>query len=165
MTGSEYANLVAAYLAHNFGARTLEVYREVNVGKSIIGKNRRVDLFAFDAKHNRALAIECKYQGTSGTTDEKVPYALQDIEAMRMPACAVYAGDGWSTGVRHMLEGSAVAAYCLPDATTLKRCPQTRELDHMMAQAFGWWDVILVDREPFGLSAWRTASAGEDRAD
>ena len=155
MTGSEYANLVAAYVAHNFADRGIEVYREVNVGKSIIGKNRRVDLFVLDTKQNRALAIECKYQGTSGTTDEKVPYTLQDLDAMRMPACAVYAGDGWSTGVRHMLEGSAVAAYCLPDPETLKRSAQTRELDHLLAQAFAWWDVMLVGRDAFDLDTWR----------
>jgi hypothetical protein len=107
MTGSDYANLIAAYLVANFSERGLEIYPEVNVGKSIIGKNRRVDLFVVDGRQNLALAIECKYQGTAGTTDEKVPYTLQDLEAMRMPGCAAYAGEGWSSGVRHMLESSA----------------------------------------------------------
>ena len=155
MTGADYAKLIAAYLVENFGGRGIEVYREVNVGKSIIGKNRRVDLFVLDTAQNRAMAIECKYQGSAGTTDEKVPYTLQDLEAMRMPACATYAGAGWSDGVRHMLEASPVAACCLPDPATLKRSVQTRELDHMLAQAFGWWDVVLAGRDTFDLDKWR----------
>jgi hypothetical protein len=155
MTGSDYANLIAAYLVANFSERGLEIYPEVNVGKSIIGKNRRVDLFVVDGRQNLALAIECKYQGTAGTTDEKVPYTLQDLEAMRMPGCAAYAGEGWSSGVRHMLESSALAAYCLPDATALARGPETRELDHVLAQTFRWWDLLLVKRTKFDLTAWR----------
>jgi len=38
VTGTDYANLIASYLAKRFGARGLKVYREVQVGKSIIGK-------------------------------------------------------------------------------------------------------------------------------
>jgi hypothetical protein len=155
MTGSDYANLIAAYLSANFADRGLVVYREVNFGKSIIGKNRRLDVLALDSTGNKALAIECKYQGTAGTTDEKVPYTLQDIEAMGMPACAAYAGEGWSSGVRHMLASSAFAAYCLPDAVTLARSDLTRELDHILAQTFSWWDVLLHRRTPFDLEAWR----------
>jgi hypothetical protein len=162
MTGAEYANLVAAYLVHNFAERGIDVYREVNVGKSIIGKNRRIDILVVDTSKNRAIAIECKYQGTSGTTDEKVPYALQDLEAMRMPACAVYAGDGWSSGVRHMLEAAPLAAFCLPDdPKTLRRSNDTRELDHMLAQVFAWWDMLLIGKTKFDLDAWRAASVSD----
>ncbi len=45
MTGSEYANLVAGYLVENYGSKGLRVYREVGLGKTIIGKNRRIDVF------------------------------------------------------------------------------------------------------------------------
>jgi hypothetical protein len=164
LSGGDYANLIAAYLTASFGERGLVVYREVNVGKSIIGKNRRVDVLALDTLGNRALAIECKYQGTAGTTDEKVPYTLQDTESMSMPACVAYAGDGWSWGVRHMLASSSVAAYCLPDAATLARSDLTRELDHILAQTFAWWDVLLHKRAPFDLEAWR-ATAGRKLGD
>lgn len=30
--------------------------------------------------------------------DEKIPYALQDLEAKWIPGCVVYAGEGWSQG-------------------------------------------------------------------
>ena len=45
MTGADYANLIAAYVARRFGARGVKVYREIRVGKSIIGKNRCIDVF------------------------------------------------------------------------------------------------------------------------
>jgi len=117
MTGNEYATLVAAYLARNYGRKGLTVYREVSLGKSIIGKNRRVDVFALHAESRKALAIECKVQTSAGTADEKIPYTLQDLAAMHVPAFVVYAGAGFSEGVLHLLRSSERAAYCLPDAT------------------------------------------------
>lgn len=101
MTGKEYSDLVASYLVATYADRGLRVFREVNIGKSVIGKNRRIDVFAVCG--DKALAIECKFQQTSGTTDEKIPYALKDVAAMWVPAVIVYSGDGWSDGVRHML--------------------------------------------------------------
>ncbi len=44
MNGHEYASRIAAYVAEVYGPRGLQVYREVGLGKSIIGKNRRVDV-------------------------------------------------------------------------------------------------------------------------
>ena len=87
MNGNEYADLIAAYLVKNFSARGVAVYREVSLGKTIIGKNRHVDIFVLHAESDRALAIECKYQDSAGTVDEKIPYAIQDMQAMGMPVC------------------------------------------------------------------------------
>jgi len=148
VTGSEYSNLIASYLVHNYGGRGLVAYREISLGKSIIGKNRRVDVFAVHEPTQRALAIECKYQGSQGTVDEKIPYTLQDMEALRVPGAVVYAGDGFSDGVVHMLQASPMAVYCLPDES-LAPTPNTRELDHIVAMTFQWWDVVLSAREPF----------------
>ncbi|NOY94696.1 MAG: hypothetical protein GXP55_26255 [Deltaproteobacteria bacterium] len=137
----------------NYGDRGLVVYREVSLGKSIIGKNRRVDVFCLHEETEIAMAVECKYQRTSGTVDEKIPYTLDDLRAMHIPAFAVYAGDGFSEGVRHMLQASELAAYCLPDVD-LGPCSTTRELDHIVAMTFGWWDVLLDQKTPFDLEGW-----------
>ncbi len=148
MTGADYANLVAHYLSKRFGPRGLAVYREVRVGKSIIGKNRCIDVFCVREADSRAFAVECKYQDSPGTVDEKIPYALDDLDALPMAGCIAYAGRGFSDGVLHMLNASPRAAYCLPidgqgDSTT-----DTRELDHLLAAHFGWWDVILGAKRP-----------------
>lgn len=153
MKGHEYADLVAAYLTRNYSARGLIIYREVSLGKSIIGKNRRIDVFAMHESTSRALAVECKYQQTGGTADEKLPYTLSDLSAMHVPAFAVYAGGGFSEGVLHMLRASEIAAYCLPTAE-LSPGPSTLELDHVIAMTFGWWDAVLRQKKPFRLDQW-----------
>jgi len=149
MESADYRDLIAEYLVANFAARGLAVYTEVPVGKTIIGKNRRVDVFVLRESDQRSLAIECKYQRASGTTDEKIPYALQDLEAMWVPGCLAYAGAGWSKGVLHTLESSRVAVHCLPDAKSLKPNKDTLELDHVVAAVFGLWDLVIPERRRF----------------
>lgn len=154
MTGNEYADLIAAYLAHNYGRRGLLIYREVSLGKSIIGKNRKVDILAVHEESSKALGIECKYQATPGTADEKIPYTLKDLDAMHLPAFVAYAGEGFSIGVKHMLESHKLAAYCQPDLT-LGPSKDTVELDHVVAMTFGWWDQVLARKQPFEMASWK----------
>jgi hypothetical protein len=143
VTGTEYANLVASYVARRFAPRQLQVYREVRVGKTIIGKDRCVDIFCVSPSTQKAFAIECKFQDSQGTVDEKIPYALEDVRALPMAGCIVYAGQGFSAGVQHMLAASPHAAYCLPLPGQSDTTSDTRELDHMLAVHFGWWDVLV----------------------
>jgi hypothetical protein len=148
VTGGEYASLVADYLARRFGTRGLKVYREIRVGKSIIGKNRFIDVFCVCETDNRAFAIECKFQDSQGTVDEKIPYALEDLRALPMAGCIAYAGQGFSAGVLHMLAASRDAAYCLPIEGQMDTTTDTRELDHMLAVHFEWWDVLIEHKRP-----------------
>ncbi len=148
MTGAEYANLVAVYVSTRFGARGVKVYREIRVGKTIIGKNRCIDIFCVCDVSNKAFAIECKFQDSQGTVDEKIPYALDDLRALPMAGCIAYAGRGFSDGVLHMLGASPFAAYCLPIPEQLDTTADTRELDHLLATHFGWWDVLIEKKRP-----------------
>ena len=148
MTGGEYANLVASYLSQRFGPRSLKVYREVRIGKTIIGKNRCIDIFCVADDTQKAFAIECKFQDVQGTVDEKIPYALDDLAALPLAGCIAYAGQGFSEGVQHMLAASRHAAYCLPLAGQSESSVDTRELDHMLAVHFGWWDVLIEKKKP-----------------
>jgi hypothetical protein len=148
MTGAEYANLVASYVSRRFGSRTLKVYREIRVGKTIIGKNRCIDIFCVSDTSQKAFAIECKFQDSQGTVDEKIPYALDDLRALPMSGCIAYAGQGFSEGVLHMLAASRHAAYCLPVPGQMETSAETRELDHLLAVHFEWWDVLIEKRRP-----------------
>jgi hypothetical protein len=148
VTGADYAALVAQYLAKRFGSRGLKVYREVRVGKSIIGKNRCIDVFCVRDEDRTAFAVECKFQDSAGTVDEKIPYALDDLDALPMAGCIAYAGKGFSDGVLHMLNASPRAAYCLPFEGQTHSSMDTRELDHLLAAHFGWWDVIVGPKAP-----------------
>jgi len=149
MTGAQYANLIASYIVKNFGARGITVYREVPLGKTIIGKNRRVDILVIEEATRVAMAIECKYQDSTGTADEKIPYALSDLEHLAMPVCLVYSGEGFSQGVQHMLAASRIAAQCTPNRDTHAPSDATRELDAALAVTFRWWDLVVRGRAPF----------------
>lgn len=157
MTGADYANLVAAYIARRFGPRGLKVYREIRVGKSIIGKNRCIDVFCVSDDTRQAFAIECKYQDSLGTVDEKIPYALDDLRALPMVGCIAYAGKGFSPGVLHMLEASPHAAYCLPFSGQAELSAETQDLDHLLATHFGWWDLLVGARKPIDPVAHQPA--------
>ncbi len=155
MTGNDYRKLIGNYIANTYGPRGLEVYEEVNLGTSIIGKQRRIDLFVL-GPNDQPLVVECKYQDSAGTADEKIPYALQDMAALRAPSVLVYAGGGFSPGVLHLLQGSEFGAYCLPDPSRLTPIPRktgamdsgTWQLDHIVAQTFHLWDIVLGAKKP-----------------
>ena len=146
MTGADYANLIASYVSDRFSSRGLKVYREIRVGKSIIGKNRCIDVFC--VRDADAFAVECKFQDSPGTVDEKIPYALEDLRALPMPGCIAYAGAGFSEGVLHMLRADPRAAYCLPNRGQIVPSADTWELDHLLAAHFRWWDVLVGNRRP-----------------
>src|SRR6185436_7061303 len=145
MTGHGFRDLIAAYIHHQYGDHGLVVYREVNLGKTIIAKDRQIDVFVMRPGDQRAIAIECKYQDVQG----KIPYALDDLAALWVPGCLVYAGRGWSKGVLHQLEASRLAAYCLPEGPNLLRSKATRELDYILAATFGFWEQILPAAKRF----------------
>jgi len=146
-SGSQYSDLIIAYLLHNFENRGIRVYKEVSLGKTIIGKNRRLDILIL-SEDNQTFAIECKFQDVKGTTDEKLPYALEDMRSLPIPGCIVYAGNGFSSGVLHMLQGSEIAAYCLPEKKNLDSNSNTMELDHLLAMNMGWWDLVVSNKKP-----------------
>ena len=148
MTGAAYADLVAFYVSRRFEDRGLKVYREIQIGKTIIGKNRCIDVFCLREEDSRAFAVECKFQDSPGTVDEKIPYALDDLDALPMAGCIAYAGKGFSDGVLHMLNASPRAAFCLPLEAQADSSSETRELDHLLAAHFGWWDVIVGGKKP-----------------
>jgi hypothetical protein len=151
MTGNQYSSLIAEYIHRCYGPFGLVVYTEVSLGKTIIGKDRRIDVFVVRSSDQRAIALECKYQEVQGTTDEKIPYALQDLEALWIPGCLVYAGEGWSRGVLHTLLASRLAAHCLPSAGSGLHAAETRELDHVLAATFGLWERVLPASRRFAL--------------
>jgi hypothetical protein len=149
LSGHQYRDLIAGYIHHQYADHGLVVYREVNLGKTIIGKDRQIDVFVVRPQDQKAIAIECKYQDSIGTVDEKIPYALADLAALWVPGCLVYAGRGWSRGVLHQLEASRLGAYCLPERPAFARGRATRELDYILAARFGFWDQIIPASKRF----------------
>lgn len=98
-TGAELETRVAEIVL----SLGLEVERQVRVGRRIWGAERRIDLIAKDRSARLSLGIECKYQGTPGTAEEKIPATIQDIDAWPIRGIVVFSGDGFSERLKSFL--------------------------------------------------------------
>ena len=147
VTGSEYSEIIANYIARRFAAENVSVYCEVSIGKTTLGRSRRVDILVVTRDGLKALAIECKYQGVPGTVEEKIPYALEDAKAMGMPCIIVFGGDGFSSGILQRLAVSPHAVHCMPSKYQVAPDANTKELDQAIAIAFGWWSHLVRGME------------------
>lgn len=74
----------------------LEVKTEVRAARRLWGQKRYIDVVLTEPRSGKRLGIECKYQATSGTAEEKVPSTIQDIEHWPIPGIVVIDGEGFS---------------------------------------------------------------------
>ena len=92
----------------------LQCREQFRCGRRIWGAERRIDVVVTNPHDRRRLGLECKYQGTSGSAEEKIPTTIQDIAAWPIPGIVVFAGDGFSPNMRAFLIASGKAVE-LPD--------------------------------------------------
>ena len=99
----------------------LRVGKQIRVGRRLWGAERRIDLVLRHPDSGRSLGIECKYQGVSGSAEEKIPATVQDISAWPIPGIVVFGGPGFSANMRAYLHstGKAVAQEDLRGWLTL----------------------------------------------
>ena len=76
---------------------------QVRVARRIWGAIRRIDVVLTHAETRRTLGLECKYQGSQGTAEEKIPSTIQDIAAWPIPGIVVFSGDGFSPNMMAFL--------------------------------------------------------------
>jgi hypothetical protein len=82
---------------------------EVRVGRRLWGAQRCIDVVLTRPATGNALGIECKFQGVTGTAEEKLPATVQDIAAWPIPGLVVFAGEGFSTNMRSYLYSTGKA--------------------------------------------------------
>lgn len=87
----------------------LEAEKEVVVGRRIWGARRRIDVVLRDRETRRSLGIECKYQGTKGTAEEKIAGTIEDIKAWPIRGLVVFDGEGFSPNMRAFLLSTGMA--------------------------------------------------------
>jgi len=78
-------------------------------GRRIWGAERYIDVVLTHVESRRRLGIECKYQGTAGSAEEKIPAIIQDISAWPIPGLVVFSGTGFSTNIKSFLIASGRA--------------------------------------------------------
>jgi hypothetical protein len=76
---------------------------EVKVGRRIWGAVRNIDVVLTDPMTRQRIGLECKYQGSTGSAEEKVQATLEDIRAWPIKGLVVIAGSGFSQNMRGYL--------------------------------------------------------------
>lgn len=87
----------------------LQVKRQVKVGRRIWGAERHIDVVLTEPELRRSLGIECKWQGTRGTAEEKIPATIEDISAWPIEGIVCFAGPGFTANMRSFLLASGKA--------------------------------------------------------
>ena len=89
----------------------LEAISQANIGIKPGGGKHRVDWEIIDKQNSNSLGlISCKYQGTSGTAEEKMAYeVIKLLYTMKMDSrykksWIIMGGEGWSAGMREFIK-------------------------------------------------------------
>jgi len=81
----------------------LEVRTQFKVARRIWGAERKIDVVLIHPDTRKTLGIECKYQGSQGTAEEKIPTTIKDISAWPIPGIVVFAGKGFTSNMKAFL--------------------------------------------------------------
>ncbi|MYE47195.1 MAG: hypothetical protein F4X25_10735 [Chloroflexi bacterium] len=87
----------------------LQVRRQVKVGRRIWGAERKIDVVLTEPELRRSLGIECKWQVSRGTTEEKIPATIEDIRAWPIEGIVCFSGPGFTTNMQSFLVASGKA--------------------------------------------------------
>ena len=87
----------------------LLVDKEVEVGRRLWGAKRKIDLVLTAPESRRRLGIECKWQDSRGTVEEKIPTTISDIASWPIDGIVVYHGEGFSRNMRSYLDSTGKA--------------------------------------------------------
>ena len=78
------------------------------IGRDIYGKNRRVDFILYHPQRwPHCLVIQCKWQASRGSVEEKYPYEVLSIQMNEFDTIIVLDGGGYSGGAESWLKGQA----------------------------------------------------------
>jgi hypothetical protein len=81
----------------------LQARTQVRVARRIWGAVRKIDVVLTEVSTRRNLGIECKFQSSLGTAEEKIPSTIKDIGAWPIPGIVVFAGEGFSANMSAFL--------------------------------------------------------------
>ena len=102
-------NELLASVSETVEGMQLLAQRKVRVGRTIWGSNRTIDVIASDPHTGERLGIQCRYQGKSGTTYEKIPAQIDDIRAWPIRGIVVLAGDEFEQEFKGFLRATGFA--------------------------------------------------------
>jgi hypothetical protein len=80
----------------------LSYVRQVKMGVSILGRRRVADFLVYD-RAGKSLGIECKYQQTAGSAEDKLVHTITDFDARPVNHILVFGGEGFSKNIKGYL--------------------------------------------------------------
>jgi hypothetical protein len=106
-TGSNYEAIIEMCIKRSCEKNQLTAISQATVGDKPGGGKHRVDweIFRTSEPSVRGL-ISCKFQGTSGTAEEKIAYEVikllhsMKIDSRYKKSWIIMGGEGWSAGMR-----------------------------------------------------------------
>ena len=82
--------------------------RQLEIGKDIYGKNRRVDFILYHPRlWEDCLVIQCKWQASRGSVEEKYPFEVLSIAQNEFDTIIILDGGGYTAGARQWLINQA----------------------------------------------------------
>lgn len=110
-TGSNYEAIIEMCIRRSCEKNGLEAISQTNIGTKPGGGKHRVDWEIIDKQdpNSRGL-ISCKYQGTSGTAEEKMAYEVikllytMKVDPRYKKSWIIMGGEGWSAGMREFIK-------------------------------------------------------------
>ena len=110
-TGSNYEAIIEMCIKLSCDKHNLEAISQANIGIKPGGGKHRVDWEIIDKKDpNTRGLISCKYQGTSGTAEEKMAYEVikllytMKLDSRYKKSWIIMRGEGWSSGLREFIK-------------------------------------------------------------
>ena len=81
---------------------------QFQIGQDVYGKNRRVDFILYHPQRlPNCLVIQCKWQASSGSVEEKYPFEVLSIGNNKFETIIVLDGGGYSEGAESWLKEQA----------------------------------------------------------
>lgn len=109
-TGSNYEQIIELCLKRSCEKNGMVSYPQVTVGEKPGGGRHRVDWeISKVADESIRGLISCKFQGTSGTAEEKIAYEVikllhtMEHDSRYKKSWLIMGGDGWSPGMQQFV--------------------------------------------------------------
>jgi hypothetical protein len=101
----EFENRSPQIFANRNAIGGKQYLRHLPVGKTIYENPRKSDLFIVNRDlFPNDLIIECKWQQTSGSVDEKYPFLVLNIKKTRIPTIILIDGNGYKPAALRWLK-------------------------------------------------------------
>lgn len=81
---------------------------QCEIGRDIYGKCRRVDFILYHPRRwPGCLVVQCKWQASSGSVEEKYPFEVLSIQHNEYPTIVLLDGGGYTKGAEQWLRSQA----------------------------------------------------------